>query len=70
MKKLVVVLVLFAVSMSLMAEGTIPLSVSWNIVENRWEETSDSRLLFIMSLNYPSRRLPSLSEEEYMACLH
>jgi hypothetical protein len=23
-----------------------------------------------MNLNYPSRRLPSLSEEEYMACLH
>jgi hypothetical protein len=70
MKRIVVIFVLFAVSMSLMAEGTIPLSVTWNIVESRWEETSDSRLLFIMSLNYPSRRLPSLTEEEYMACLH
>jgi len=53
-----------------MAESIIPLSVSWNVVESRWEKTSDTRLLFIMSLNYPSRRLPSLSEEEYMACLH
>jgi hypothetical protein len=53
-----------------MAENIIPLSVSWNVVESRWEKTSDARLLFIMSLNYPSRRLPSLSEEEYMACLH
>jgi hypothetical protein len=53
-----------------MAESVIPLSVSWTVVERRWGETSDNRLLFIMSLNYPSRRLPSLSEEEYMACLH
>jgi hypothetical protein len=70
MKKIVTVCLLFAISMQLMAESIIPLSVSWNVVESRWERTSDSRLLFIMSLNYPSRRLPSLSEEEYMACLH
>jgi len=70
MKKIMVVFFFFSISMSLMAESIIPLSVSWNIVESRWEKTSDSRLLFIMNLNYPSRRLPSLSEEEYMACLH
>jgi hypothetical protein len=70
MKKIAAFFLLFAISMPLMAESIIPLSVSWNVVESRWEETSDSRLLFIMSLNYPSRRLPSLSEEEYMACLH
>jgi len=70
MKRLVLFFVLFVISMSLMAQSNIPLSVSWNVVESRWERTSDRRLLFIMSLNYPSRRLPSLSEEEYMACLH
>jgi len=70
MKRLLVFFVLFAISMSLMAQSNIPLSVSWNVVESRWERTSDQRLLRIMSLNYPSRRLPSLSEEEYMACLH
>jgi hypothetical protein len=70
MKKLVAVFILFSVSMSLIAQSAVPLSVSWNVVESRWERTSDRRLLFIMSLNYPSRRLPSLSEEEYMACLH
>ena len=70
MKKIVAVVLLFAISTTLMAESIIPLSVSWNVVESRWGRTKDSRLLFIMSLNYPSRRLPSLSEEEYMACLH
>jgi hypothetical protein len=70
MKRIVTFFLLFAISMSLMAQSNIPLSVSWNVVESRWERTSDRRLLFIMSLNYPSRRLPSLSEEEYMACLH
>jgi len=70
MKRIATVVLMFAVSTVLMAESVIPLSVSWNVVERRWGETSDSRLLFIMSLNYPSRRLPSLSEEEYMACLH
>jgi len=70
MKRIASIILLFAIGMSLMAESIIPLSVSWNVVESRWERTSDSRLLFIMSLNYPSRRLPSLSEEEYMACLH
>jgi hypothetical protein len=70
MKRIVAVFILFSVSMSLMAQSVVPLSVSWNVVESRWERTSDRRLLFIMSLNYPSRRLPSLSEEEYMACLH
>jgi hypothetical protein len=70
MKKIVTVLLMFAISTVLMAESVIPLSVSWNVVESRWGRTSDNRLLFIMNLNYPSRRLPSLSEEEYMACLH
>jgi hypothetical protein len=70
MKRIITFSLLFSISMSLTAESIIPLSVSWNVVESRWERTSDSRLLFIMSLNYPSRRLPSLSEEEYMACLH
>jgi len=70
MKRIVTLLLLFSINISLIAESIIPLSVSWNAVERRWEETSDARLLFIMSLNYPSRRLPSLSEEEYMACLH
>jgi hypothetical protein len=70
MKRIVTFLLLVITSMPLFAENLIPLSVSWNVVESRWEKTSDSRLLFIMSLNYPSRRLPSLSEEEYMACLH
>jgi hypothetical protein len=64
------VFLLFAISTALMAESVVPLSVSWNSIERRWARTSDRRLLFIMSLNYPSRRLPSLSEEEYMACLH
>jgi len=70
MKRIMTVLLLLAISTTLMAESIVPLSVSWNVVESRWERTSDSRLLFIMSLNYPSKRLPSLSEEEYMACLH
>jgi hypothetical protein len=70
MKKIAVLLLFLVSGMSLMAQTTVPLSVSWNVIESRWERTSDSRLLFIMSLNYPSRRLPSLSEEEYMACLH
>jgi len=70
MRRIVILSLLFAINMPLMAENIIPLSVSWNVVESRWERTSDSRLLFIMSLNYPSRRRPSLSEEEYMACLH
>jgi len=70
MKRILTVFLLFAITMTLMAENIIPLSVSWNVVESRWEETSDERLLFIIGLNYPSRRLPSLSEEEYMACLH
>jgi hypothetical protein len=70
MKKIATFFLFFAISTTLMAESVIPLSVSWNVVESRWERTSDRRLLFIMSLNYPSRRLPSLSEEEYMACLH
>ena len=70
MKRIATVFLLFAISTTLMAESIIPLSVSWNVVESRWGRTSDNRLLFIMSLNYPSRRLPSLSEEEYMACLH
>ena len=59
MKRIVTVLFLFAISTTLMAESVIPLSVSWNVVERRWGKTSDRRLLFIMSLNYPSRRLPS-----------
>jgi len=70
MKRIVTVFLLFTISMTVMAESIIPLSVSWNVVERRWTRTSDARLLFIMSLNYPSRRLRSLSEEEYMACLH
>jgi hypothetical protein len=70
MKKIVTGFLLFTITTSLMAESIIPLSVSWNVVESRWARTSDRRLLFIMSLNYPSRRLRSLSEEEYMACLH
>jgi len=70
MKRIVILLLLFITGMSIMAQNKIPLSVSWNIVESRWGRTSDRRLLRIMSLNYPSRRLPSLSEEEYMACLH
>jgi hypothetical protein len=70
MKKIVVIFIFISINMSLMADNIIPLSVSWNVVERRWERTSDRRLLFIMSLNYPSRRLLSLSEEEYMACLH
>jgi len=70
MKRIVTAVLLFTISTTLMAESVIPLSVSWNVVEKRWERTSDRRLLFIMSLNYPSRRLRSLSEEEYMACLH
>jgi len=70
MKKIAAFFIFFAISAALMAESIIPLSVSWNVVERRWGRTSDRRLLFIMSLNYPSRRLPSLSEEEYMACLH
>ena len=70
MKRLVTFSLLFVITTTLMAESIIPLSVSWNVVERRWGETKDDRLLFIMSLNYPSRRLPSLSEEEYMACLH
>lgn len=70
MKRTAAVFVLLVIGVSLMAEGTIPLSVSWNVVESRWEKTSDARLRFIMSLNYPSRRLPSLTEEEYLACLH
>jgi len=70
MKRIIIVFYCLFISMTLMAESVIPLSVSWNVVESRWERTSDSRLLFIMNLNYPSRRLPSLSEEEYMACLH
>jgi len=70
MKRIVTFFLLFSITTTLMAESVIPLSVSWNVVESRWERTSDDRLLFIMGLNYPSRRLPSLSEEEYMACLH
>jgi len=70
MKRLVVFFVLFITGMSLIAQSNIPLSVSWNVVESRWGRTSDQRLLKIIGLNYPSRRLPSLSEEEYMACLH
>jgi hypothetical protein len=70
MKKITAFFLFFAISTTLMAESVIPLSVSWNVVESRWEKTTDRRLMFIMSLNYPSRRLPSLSEEEYMACLH
>jgi len=70
MKRVATVVLLLIISTALIAESVIPLSVSWNVVERRWGETSDSRLLFIMNLNYPSRRLPSLSEEEYMACLH
>jgi len=70
MKRFFAFLLIFVISVSLMAQSNIPLSVSWNVVESRWGRTSDRRLLFIMSLNYPSRRLPSLSEEEYMACLH
>jgi hypothetical protein len=70
MKRIAAVFLLIFISGALMAESIIPLSVSWNVVESRWEKTLDSRLLFIMNLNYPSKRLPSLSEEEYMACLH
>jgi hypothetical protein len=70
MKKLATFFLFFAITTTLMAESSIPLSVSWNAVKSRWGRTSDRRLLFIMSLNYPSRRLRSLSEEEYMACLH
>jgi len=70
MKKIATVLLLFTISTILMAESKIPLSVSWNVVESRWKRTTDRRLLRIMNLNYPSRRLRSLSEEEYMACLH
>ena len=70
MKRIMTFFLLFSISTTLMAENRIPLSVSWNVVESRWKRTSDGRLLFIMSLDYPSRRLRSLSEEEYMACLH
>jgi len=70
MKKIATVVLLFTIGTILMAESKIPLSVSWNAVESRWKRTTDRRLLRIMSLNYPSRRLRSLSEEEYMACLH
>jgi hypothetical protein len=70
MKRITTVVLLLTITTALMAESVVPLSVSWNVVESRWEKTSDGRLLFIMNLNYPSRRLPSLSEEEYMACLH
>ena len=70
MKRFVFIFMLFAINVPLLSENLVPLSVSWNVVESRWQKTSDRRLLFIMNLNYPSRRLPSLSEEEYMACLH
>jgi len=70
MKRIVTFFILLTVSMTLMAERNIPLSVSWNAIERRWARTSDRRLLFIINLNYPSRRLPSLSQEEYLACLH
>ena len=70
MKKIATVILFFTITTTLMAQSNVPLSVSWNVVESRWARTTDRRLLFIMSLNYPSRRLRSLSEEEYMACLH